>query len=206
MKEDNTVLQFKIMLCDIEPEIWRRIQVPIHYSFWDLHVAIQDSMGWYDCHLHEFILYKGDKKKEICIGIPDDLSEDTITGWEIPLSKYFVYGDEKIDYLYDFGDCWYHDIIFEGKHINHKNVMYPLCLGGERACPPEDCGGIGGYYSLLKILKAGRGKKYLEKKQWLQNHVINYYPYKPSKFDPKKVKFMNPDFRWKIAFGDDSKN
>jgi len=64
----NRVYQFRITLEEIEPDIWRVIQVPETYNFWDLHVAIQDAMGWQDCHLHEFILINpltGQKKPEL---------------------------------------------------------------------------------------------------------------------------------------------
>jgi len=67
----NTVLQFKIELVDIFPSIWRRIQVPSYYNFWDLHVAIQDSMGWLDYHLHHFEIKGKGKRKTERIGIPD---------------------------------------------------------------------------------------------------------------------------------------
>jgi len=59
-EKNSLVYQFKITLCEIEPAIWRRIQVPGNYSFWDLHVAIQDAIGWLDYHLHAFRNGKGD--------------------------------------------------------------------------------------------------------------------------------------------------
>ena len=67
------VLQFKISLMDSKPLIWRRIQVLDSYSFYDLHVAIQDAMGWKDYHFHQFIIYKGDKRttQPTYIGIPN---------------------------------------------------------------------------------------------------------------------------------------
>ena len=65
-------LQFRVELFDIEPTIWRRIEVPSSYSFWDLHVAIQDSMGWLDCHLHEFTIKPRHKRKRIAIGLHGD--------------------------------------------------------------------------------------------------------------------------------------
>ena len=73
MKKDSIkVCQFKITLNDIKPPVWRRIQVPETYSFWDLHVAIQDAMGWFDCHLHEFNIKEPKTNKEVFIGLPDE--------------------------------------------------------------------------------------------------------------------------------------
>jgi len=78
----NRVYQFRITLEEIEPDIWRVIQVPETYNFWDLHVAIQDAMGWQDCHLHEFILINPLTGKKTRIGIPSEefLDEETLPG------------------------------------------------------------------------------------------------------------------------------
>ena len=89
----DQVLQFKIELTNIQPLVWRRILVPSNYNFWDLHVAIQDSMGWLDYHLHHFEIKAKHKSKEERIGIPDferyeDLPE-VFPGWEIPVLNYF---------------------------------------------------------------------------------------------------------------------
>src|SRR5881296_1857231 len=66
------VYQFKLVLVGVEPPIWRRIQVPETYSFWDLKVALQDSMGWLDYHLHLFRVTKPVTGEVLQIGIPDD--------------------------------------------------------------------------------------------------------------------------------------
>ena len=65
------VLQFLIEIKGIKPRIWRRIQVPSNYNFWDLHVAIQDALGWWDSHLHHFEIKGKGKRKVERIGIPD---------------------------------------------------------------------------------------------------------------------------------------
>lgn len=200
MKETE-VYQFKIKLLGIQPEIWRRIQVPSNYTFWDLHVAIQDSMGWLDCHLHEFRFYENNKSKRFIIGITDELVEDPfLFGREIPIYNYFVHEGEIVIYHYDFGADWYHQITFEGvKKKTRKNGKYPKCIDGKRACPPEDCGGVTGYIKLLNILKTGKGKKYIATKEWLSAHTINYFPYKPNTFETNKVKFIDPEIRWKMS-------
>jgi len=71
-KKFDQVYQFKITLRDIKPPIWRRIQVPETYTFWDLHVAIQDAMGWSDYHLHEFEMVDPSTGLKVNIGIPDE--------------------------------------------------------------------------------------------------------------------------------------
>lgn len=85
-KSFSQVYRFKISLLGIRPQIWRRIAVPETYTFWDLHVAIQDSMGWLDYHLHEFEMPNPETHQADCLGIPDDEWDDdreVLAGWNI---------------------------------------------------------------------------------------------------------------------------
>ena len=86
------VHQFLVVLSGTDPLVWRRIQVPERYSFWDLHVAIQDAMGWLDYHLHEFRLLDAKEQTVVSIVIPtDDDPEDrpVVPGRQVPLAKFF---------------------------------------------------------------------------------------------------------------------
>jgi len=163
-------------------------------------------MGWFDYHLHKFYLPKLRKGQHIEIGIPDDGIEDqqTLPGWKIPITEYFTEPGQTALYEYDFGDGWEHEILFEGILIKEKGVKYPKCTAGERACPPEDCGGIPGYFRLLDIIKDPKHEEYDETVEWLKGHVVNYYPYNPGAFNPQKVHFWNPQKRWKMAFSEKS--
>ena len=157
--------QFKISLIGIEPAIWRRIQVPEHYTFWDFHVAIQDAMGWLDYHLHEFKIFNPATGVEVSIGIPDeDLMDNNpmLPGWELDIADYFSIDNPKADYEYDFGDGWLHSIQLEEILPKNGDLNYPVCVGGERSCPPEDCGGVWGYQNLLKILSDPDDKEYVK--------------------------------------------
>lgn len=90
------VYQFKITLKDIEPPIWRRIQVPETYSFWDLHVAIQDAMGWKDSHFHEFAFFNPESGLLERIGIPDEECEgEVLPAWEKEIAHYFFLNHKK---------------------------------------------------------------------------------------------------------------
>ena len=93
MREPTRVYQFKLLLLAVAPPIWRRIQVPETYSFWDLHVALQDAMGWLDYHLHLFRVTKPVTGEVVQIGIPDDDAfegdEPIVPGWEVPIAHYF---------------------------------------------------------------------------------------------------------------------
>jgi hypothetical protein len=185
---------------EIQPPIWRRILVPEKYSFWDLHVAIQDAMGWQDYHLHMFRIRRKHAHEVDEIGIPDEDAcegdSEILPGWEIPISSYFQEVGDVAEYLYDFGDDWHHVILFEGILLKEKKKKYPQCLGGERACPPEDCGGVDGYYHLLEVLADSSDEEYEEVVTWVGGK------YDANKFDAGKVKFDNPKKRWKIAFSD----
>jgi len=202
MATSKLVFQFRITLMEIQPAIWRRIQVPADYSFWDLHVAIQDSMGWLDYHLHEFRVKKPHGRKVVEIGIPDtETDRDVLPGWEVLISAYFVEPGVVAAYDYDFGDGWHHEILLEGVLLKERSVKYPVCVAGECACPPEDCGGIPGYERLLEALANPKSDEYKETIDWLKGHAKNYFPYKPNHFSPVDVEFFNPAKRWKIAFG-----
>lgn len=184
------VLRFRVSLVGSEPEIWRRIEVPINYTFWDLHVAIQDAMGWLDYHLHEFCFRDGDGGPEVRIGIPDEErweDRDVLPGWEQDLTTYFAPDRvRRAEYLYDFGDDWMHEVVLEDNPGVPPGVELPRCVDGARACPPEDCGGVSAYSELL----AGRhpGQE-------------DFMDFDPAEFDAAAVVFSDPDERWDLAFG-----
>jgi len=156
VKSEITTHRFHIELEGIRPPVWRRIRVPGDYSFWDLHVAIQDAMGWLDCHLHLFEIRNPQTGALEEIGVPDDeqfLDEPPcLAGWEVPIAGYFIEGGDTASYTYDFGDDWQHTVVLEEVETVRKSERPLACLGGERRCPPEDCGGIHGYAEMLEIL------------------------------------------------------
>ena len=178
--------------------IWRRIQVPTHYSFWDLHVAIQDSMGWLDYHLHQFSIKRPHAHKHTEIGIPDDegFYDDIkiLPCWDTDLSSYFTDLGVTALYRYDFGDDWEHDVLLEGLMIREKGSKYPRCVEGERRCPPEDCGGVPGYFDFLEAVLNPMHDEHHRMVEWYGSK------YDPDDFDPERVKFDNQKKRWKRAF------
>jgi len=194
----KSVHQYLITLKGITPPIWRRILVPDDYSFWDLHVAIQDSMGWMDYHMHVFRIKPKHAHNTIEIGIPNEdrfIDEPEIhPDWEYSIDTFFSQVGLKCEYEYDFGDGWIHEVLLEGILLKEKDQKYPRCIGGARACPPEDCGGVMGFENLLHTISDPKDDEYEEMMAWLGGS------YNPEEFDPEKVKFDNPKIRWRKAF------
>ena len=196
-KKFERVYQFKITLRGTRPPIWRRIQVPETYTFWDLHVAIQNAMGWLDYHLHEFEIVNSSTDIIEEIGIPDEdfeLDREVLHGWKRKIADYFTMDNTKADYTYDFGDNWEHMIKLEKILPRDNDIKYPICIAGKRTCPPEDCGGFWGYGDFLKIIMNPNHEKHEEMLEWAGGEFA------PEHFDIKEVHFDDPDKRWKIAF------
>ena len=156
MSKPNDVLyQFRIELEGILPKIWRSIQVPSSYTFFEFHNAIQCSMGWYNCHLHRFDVDVPMTGERITIGSHDVIQMDGngVHESKAVIKDYFTKSNNVAVYEYDFGDSWCHKITFEKEVTPTKSTKYPICIDGKNACPPEDCGGVWGYKHLIKILK-----------------------------------------------------
>ncbi len=155
-------------------------------------------MGWLDCHLHAFRFGKSQFPSwEIGIPHDEDFSDTKVLpGWDIPVKERFTVGT-SCTYEYDFGDGWDHELTLEGIMLAEKGRRYPVCVDGEQACPPEDCGGIPGYYRLLDVLRGPKEEDYEDLAGWVGPD------YRPDYFDPAGVKFDNPSKRWDVAFNAD---
>jgi hypothetical protein len=187
--ELDTVLRFRITLEETEPPIWRRIEVPATYDFWALHVAIQDAMGWLDSHLHEFEVADPSTRQVVRIGIPDDEfphERPVSPGWAVLVAPYFHEPGVTARYVYDFGDDWVHRVTFEGRSPRLPGTEYPRCAGGARRCPPEDCGGIGGFEEFLVAIADPEHDDHEAMLMWAGG------PYDPHDFDPAAVRFDDP--------------
>ncbi|SMO37458.1 pRiA4b ORF-3-like protein [Saccharicrinis carchari] len=198
LRTSNQVYQFKIELLDIFPTIWRRILVPADYNFWDLHMAIQDAMGWTGSHLHHFEIKGKGKRRMSSVGVPNfyNMHElpEIFPGWEISMHKYFNDLGEEAKYMYDYGDGWVHSVKLEGFIFREKKVKYPHCIGGERACPPEDCGGVPGYQEVIETLSNPYHSRHRDMRIWVGEN------WDAEKFNPSKVFFHDPYKIWKQAF------
>ncbi len=155
-------------------------------------------MGWQDYHLHMFLpVDDGDDDGRWEIGIPIDDepvgSGETIASWQVPVTKHFQQVGDRMTYVYDFGDDWIHDVVL-ADIISCDSERPVVCVGGERACPPEDCGGPWGYQTMLEALADPGHDQHDEIKRWIGGSFDS------EKFDPTKVKFDDPQDRWNRAF------
>jgi hypothetical protein len=177
-KSTGQIYQFKITLLDTKPKIWRRIQIP-DCKLNTLHYHIQAVMGWTNSHLHHFII--GRER----YGIPEHLDYNgdgsIIDSKKIMLSDIVPADGKKVAfrYTYDFGDNWEHEVLFERVVNPDPKVKYPVCLDGERAAPPEDCGGTPGYEHLLEVLADPAQEEYHDALRWVGEG------FDPDPFDPK---------------------
>lgn len=185
------ILRVRVELEGIDPTIWRTLEIEADCTFFDLHVALNDAMGWTDAHLHQFLvgLRQRPRRKTVCYRI--SLDEE----YESPFDERVEYEHRVAEsvavgtafhYEYDFGDSWMHRVVVEARSPRQAGVRYPRVLAGAGACPPEDCGGIHGYARLLHILGDPQHEEHAETLEWLGER------FDPAAFDPETVQFRDP--------------
>ena len=149
-KKNQALYQLKVTLRDIDPPIWRRLQVWEDTPLAQLHRILQVAMGWEDYHLHEFHIGRR------VYGVPDpddDLNERPIIDERRRRLRELVpQVGASFAYVYDLGDNWRHELLLEAVVLPEPEQQYPRCLAGERSGPPEDVGGPHGYANYLDAI------------------------------------------------------
>ena len=150
MPKTRALYQLRITLRDIQPPIWRRIQVWEDVTLARLHTVLQILMDWEDYHLHEFVI----GRRLYSVPDPDDeMYERKVTDErQVRLSDVVVHVGTQFTYLYDFGDNWKHELLLEAVLLSDPGTHYPKCLAGQRRTPPEDVGGTFGYADYLEAM------------------------------------------------------
>jgi hypothetical protein len=148
--EDSSIYQLKVVLRYSSVPIWRKIQVAGDTTLEDLHWTLQKVMPWDNDHLHQFVI-KGSRFVPLRMvdgwAVDEDKDEAEVTLREVaPLAK------TRFVYEYDLGASWVHEILVERIIPPQPGIHYPICLKGAGACPPEDCGGMGGYHNMLQAI------------------------------------------------------
>lgn len=145
--------QIRVELRGVRPLIWRRLLVPSDMNLHRLHQVLQYAMGWKNKHSYTF---------ESASSVPLSFS------WpNEAVGRVFSAIGGPLVYLYDPGDGWEHEITREERVSSDVDTDYAVCLAGERACPPEDCGGIPGYADILQAVQKPNSKRYAELREWI---------------------------------------
>ena len=146
------VYEIEIELSGIEPRIWRKVIIEETATLDKLHLTIQGAMGWLNYHLHEF---------EVSGTVYDETTDISPT-----ISEIFKKG-MTFDYCYDLGDNWFHKLtVTKIRDEEQPHDIYHKCIAGERACPPEDSGGVPGYERLVTVLNDKTDPEYKSMKHW----------------------------------------
>jgi hypothetical protein len=173
----DSIFQLKLTLNHIKPEIWRRLLVPTEVTLAELHFIINEVMGWDCSHAHSFSIGKrtfGDPELD-----PDnELRHESER--EIALASVVDVGT-KFSYTYDFGDDWEHEVNVEKQLAVDEHITYPVCIGGARACPPEDCHGPQGYSIFLEAIGNPKHPEHDEMRSWIGGY------FDPEGFDPNRT-------------------
>lgn len=160
------IYQIKVTLLGTNPPIWRRLLAPQDMTLARLHDVLQTAMGWQDDHMHEFRVgsrrFGRPEPEDRLMKMPSVENERTTH-----LSGIFARVGAKATYTYDFGDNWEHSIVLEKRVPTDRNTSYPVCTDGQLACPPEDCGGVWGFYDLLDAIGDPNHERHEELREWV---------------------------------------
>lgn len=163
----NEIATVRIELRDTDPLIWREVEAPTSITLKVLHDVIQAVMGWFDHHLWEFTI---DKQR---YGLPMDEdwgTEPRKDAAKVRLRDVLKPRRTTIDYLYDFGDSWEHRLTVTGVRVGDPANLHPRYVGGERNAPPEDCGGLPGFYDMLEALADPDHPNHADATEWADDY------------------------------------
>lgn len=188
----------RIQLIDIEPAIRRRFVIPSRITLDRLHDVIQIVMGWTDSHLHEFTI-----GKKRYAEYPESKEDGLICG-KYHLGDLIKQNGRNFYYLYDFGDSWEHELVLEdSRYFDPESRTEIICLEDERACPPEDVGGVPGYYEFCEAIKDKNHEEHETFMEWSGGDFNSEY-FDCSIVNPELMKYIRWSrdryVDWDIAF------
>lgn len=173
------IATLRIELEGSDPLIWREVEVPTSLTLRTLHDIIQATIGWFDYHLWEFTI----AKRRYGLPMDEDWGAEPRTdASKVRLRDVLNPRRTAIHYLYDFGDCWEHRLTVTGIRPGDPALSYPRYVAGERNGPPEDCGGIPGFYDMLAAAADPQHPDHAEIKKWLDG-------YDPNEIDELPIKY-----------------
>jgi hypothetical protein len=163
MTSTDRIARLRISLEEIEPEVWRRVEVPLAVHLKGVHDVIQAAMGWEDYHLFEF------RVGQRIYGIRDpawDFDRKVMNARGVRLAALVARGIDRLEYVYDLGDNWRHVVTIEAVEPPAPAQLYPHFVEGARRCPPEDVGGVIGYYEFLEAVREPRHPEHRRMLEW----------------------------------------
>ncbi|WP_374457314.1 plasmid pRiA4b ORF-3 family protein [Nocardioides sp.] len=145
----------RIALDEVEPPIWRRLDVAGDLDLAELHEILQTAMGWTDSHLHNFLASRDRRVPPILTDFDEEEGDEGVNERDVRVDQVLQEVGDEFYYAYDFGDGWEHAIRLEEVLAYDDSLPRARLLAGARACPPEDCGGPGGYARLVEAMTHG---------------------------------------------------
>ena len=172
MAQDKEIFRVKVTLRGSKPPIWRRFEVPADVTLYQLHQILQVMMGWADSHLHQF------QRGRVVYGQSDrEFGVRRVNERKTRLHEVLHGQKDRMRYEYDFGDGWEHELVLEAVTSVSAENRHPRVLKGRGACPPEDVGGMWGYYEFLEAMRDPKHPNYDDMVGWWGG------PFEPDKFD-----------------------
>ncbi len=177
---NERIARLRIELQDIEPKIWRRVDVPCSSTLGDLHYIIQISFGWTNSHMHDFII--GERVYTGLSPFDDGSDREALDENSMRIKTLVGRRLKKFLYRYDFGDDWRHDIFIEKVRESEDTVGYPAFVDGARRGPPDDVGGPWGFMDFLEAV--------LDPKHEEHEAMIEWYggSYDPDDIDERSIR------------------
>jgi hypothetical protein len=143
------ILQIHVSLLESDPPIWRRVLLSSSTRLPRLHTILQVVMGWENYHLHEF---RAATERYGPLGSEDPYDDRLQDEATVTVGRLLREPGDTLEYEYDFGDSWLHTLVLEKVQAPAPGLSYPVCIEGAQACPPEDAGGMHGYYHYLRVI------------------------------------------------------
>jgi Plasmid pRiA4b ORF-3-like protein len=156
----DSIIRIAITLLDVDPAIWRRIEVPASMTLEGLHDVVQILMGWADYHLHHF------QFGDVMYGVPAPDDREMNDGRKVKLWTVLDDGERVFLYLYDYGDGWCCVVVLEAVAPAIPGVAYPRLVDGARRGPPEDVGGPWDYSEFLEATADPKHERHKELLEW----------------------------------------
>jgi hypothetical protein len=169
------------------PPVWRRLELPGDLTLPRLHAVIQAAMGWSDSHLHRFRVGADHRSPYFITQSDEDDGEDGVLEDDVRLDQLVAVAGDQLWYDYDFGDGWDHVVRVEA--VLDEPPAAVRCTGGRLACPPEDCGGLGGYDELAAWVRSGYADAVLPEVFENAAHGRDWLPldWNPDHFDVEEI-------------------